>query len=197
MVVFGQTVGYPFVNYDDPEYVYENPHVTRGTNARDIAWAFTATRESNWHPLTWISHQLDWQVYGNWAGGHHLSNVLLHALTSLLLFVALERMTGRLWPSALVAALFAVHPLRVESAAWVAERKDVFSGLFFVVTLAAYTGYVRHSFSWARYLAVLGLYALGLMCKPMLVTVPFVLLLLDYWPLGRLAGVSRLALRRV
>ncbi len=187
-IVFGQTVGYPFVSYDDPEYVYENPHVTCGLNIHDIAWAFTASRESNWHPLTWISHQLDWQIYGNWAGGHHLGNVLLHCLTAVLLFLVLQRMSGRLWRSALVAALFALHPLRVESVAWVAERKDVLCGLFFVLTLAAYAGYVRRPFSLARYLAVLGPYALGLMCKPMLLTVPFVLLLLDYWPLGRLAG---------
>ena len=139
-------------------------------------------------PVTWISHMLDCQLYGLNAGGHHLTNVLLHAATAVLLFLVLRRMTGRLWPSALVAAVFAIHPLRVESVAWVTERKDVLSGLFFVLTLGAYVGYVRRRFSFVRYLTVMVLFALGLMAKPMLVTLPFVLLLLDYWPLGRLTA---------
>ncbi|MHB8909941.1 MAG: tetratricopeptide repeat protein [Syntrophales bacterium] len=185
-LVFGQTIGHEFVNYDDAEYVYENPHVSHGLTGRGIAWAFTTTHFSNWHPLTWISHMLDCQIYGLHAGGHHLTNVLLHATATILLFLVLWRMTGYLWRSAFVAVVFAVHPLRAESVAWVAERKDVLSGLFFMLTLWAYVGYSRRSFSTIRYLMVVVLFALGLMAKPMLVTLPFVLLLLDYWPLGRL-----------
>jgi tetratricopeptide (TPR) repeat protein len=184
-VVFGQTVQHEFVNYDDPQYVYDNPMVARGVTAAGIPWAFQS-HASNWHPLTWLSHMLDCQLYGlKHPGGHHLTNVLLHAITAILLFLVLRKMTGDLWPSAFVAALFAIHPLHVESVAWVAERKDVLSGLFFVLTLGAYVGYVRHWFSLLRYLLMLGLFALGLLCKPTLVTLPFVLLLLDYWPLGR------------
>ena len=155
--------------------------------AEGIAWAFTSTHASNWHPLTWLSHMLDCQLYGSHAGGHHLTNVALHALTAVVLFLVLWRMTFNLWPSAFVAAVFAIHPLRVESVAWVAERKDVLSGLFFMLTLWAYLGYVRHAFSLGRYLSVIILFGLGLMSKPMLVTLPFVLLLLDYWPLGRIS----------
>jgi protein O-mannosyl-transferase len=190
VLVFGQTIRYDFVNYDDQQYVYENPHVTSGLTAEGIAWAFTSGHASNWHPLTWFSHMLDCQLYGIAPGGHHLTNFLLHATTAILLFLVLRRMTGDLWPSAFVAAVFAIHPLRVESVAWVSERKDILCGLFFMLTLWAYLGYVRHSFSPARYLAVIVLFALGLMAKPMLVTLPFVLLLLDYWPLGRMSLTS-------
>ena len=185
-IIYSPTLRFAFVNYDDPTYVYANPHVSQGLRLENIAWAFTHGYGSNWHPLTWISHMLDCQWYRLWPGGHHLTNVLLHAATAIGLFLVACRMTGRLWTSAFAAALFAVHPLRVESVAWVAERKDVLSGLFFVLTLAAYAEYVRHPFSWARYAAVVVLYALGLMAKPMLVTLPLILLLLDYWPLGRL-----------
>ena len=188
--VFGQTIRHGFVNYDDGPYVVENPQVTRGLSADGIAWAFTHSHASNWHPLTWISHMLDCRLYGLEPGGHHLTNVLLHAATAILLFLVLLEMTGEVWPSALTAAVFAVHPLRAESVAWVAERKDVLSGLLFVATLAAYAGYVRRPFSLARYLAVVVLYVLGLMAKPMLVTLPLVLLLLDGWPLGRLHGAT-------
>ncbi len=194
-LVFGQTVGYEFVNYDDNSYVYENPQVAQGLSARSIVWAFTSFHFSNWHPLTSLSHMLDCQLYGLQAGGHHLTSVLLHAGVAILLFLLLLRITGDLWPSAIVAAVFAIHPLRVESVAWVAERKDVLSGLFFMLTLWAYAGYARRPFSLGRYLTVVLLFALGLMAKPMLVTLPFVLLLLDYWPLRRiglpLAGISR------
>ena len=188
VLVFGQTVRHEFINFDDNNYVYENPQVTHGLTAQGIAWAFTHVHASNWHPLTWLSHMLDCQLYGLKPWGHHLTNVLLHAATAILLFLVLRRMTGDLWPSAFVAAVFAIHPLRAESVAWVAERKDVLSGLFFMLTLWAYVGYVRHPFSLARYLTVMVLFALGLMAKPMLVTLPFVLLLLDYWPLGRMAS---------
>ena len=184
-LVFGQTVRHEFVNFDDDGYVYGNLHVRQGVTPHGLVWAFTAFDTANWHPLTWLSHMLDVQFYGLWAGGHHLTNVLLHALSVIVLFLVLRRMTGRLWPSAVVAALFAIHPLHVESVAWVAERKDVLSGLFFVLTLAAYLGYVRRPFSVLRYLLVVVCFSLGLMSKPMLVTLPLVLLLLDYWPLGR------------
>jgi Tfp pilus assembly protein PilF len=187
-IVFGQTVGYDFVNFDDNAYVYENPQVTQGLTSASVAWAMTTSHATNWHPLTWFSHILDCQFYGLWAGGHHLTSVVLHAATAILLFLVLWRMTGDLWPSAFVAAVFAIHPLRVESVAWVAERKDVLSGLFFMLTLGAYVHYVRRPFSWVRYLMVVVLFALGLMAKPTLVTLPFVLLLLDYWPLGRMTA---------
>jgi hypothetical protein len=143
ILIFGRTAGHEFVNYDDPEYVYENPQVAGGLTARGTVWAFTAGYAGNWHPLTWISHMLDCQIYGLHAGGHHLTSVLLHASAAILLFLVLWRMTGFLWRSAFVAAVFAVHPLRAESVAWVAERKDVLSGLFFMLTLWAYVGYTR------------------------------------------------------
>jgi tetratricopeptide (TPR) repeat protein len=185
-MVFGQSIGHDFTDCDDPDYVSENPHVAHGVTAEGIAWAFTQRHAGNWHPLTWLSHMVDCELYGlRHPGGHHLTNVLLHAATTILLFLVLRQMTGDLWPSSLAAALFAVHPLHVESVAWVAERKDVLSGLFFVLTLAAYVGYARCPFSALRYLTVSVLFALGLLCKPMLVTLPFVLLLLDFWPLGR------------
>jgi len=190
-LVFGPTVGHDFINLDDDVCVYENPWITHGLTADGVRWAFTSRLVGNWDPLTWISHMLDWQLYGQNAGGHHLTNVLLHAATVVLLFLVLRRMSGRPWPSALAAALFAIHPLRVESVAWVTERKDVLSGLFFVLTLLAYAGYVRRRSVPARslaYLATLVFFALGLMSKPMLVTLPCVLLLLDYWPLKRLGS---------
>ncbi len=198
--VFGQTVRFQFVNFDDCQYVYHNKHVQDGLTRGAIAWAFSQFYASNWHPLTWLSHMLDWECYGLWPGGHHLTNVLLHALTVVLLFLVLRQMTGRLWPSALAAAIFALHPLRVESVAWVSERKDVLSGLFFMLTLWAYVRYVRRPFSLGRYLAVAAFFALGLMAKPMLVTLPAVLLLLDYWPLeraGKSASWPRLVLEKL
>ncbi len=186
-IVFGQTLGHDFINYDDPRYVYENTNITSGLNTASIAWAFTHIHSMNWHPVTTISLMLDCQLYGLKAGGHHFTNVLLHTVAAILLFLALQCMTGALWRSAFVAAVFAIHPLRVESVAWVAERKDVLSGVFFMVTLLAYVQYARAP-SIGRYLAVALAFALGLMSKPMLVTLPFVLLLLDYWPLGRIRG---------
>ncbi|PYL26294.1 MAG: hypothetical protein DMF37_02675, partial [Verrucomicrobia bacterium] len=146
-----------------------------------IGWAFTHIHSENWHPLTTISHMLDCQLYGLKAGWHHFTNVLLHTIAAILLFIALRQMTGALWRSAFVAAVFAIHPLRVESVAWIAERKDVLSGVFFMLTLLAYVHYVRAP-SIRRYLFVAVVFAFGLMSKPMLVTLPFVLLLLDYWP---------------
>ena len=185
-IVFDQTLHHEFVNYDDELYVIDNPQVARGITARGIVWAFTESHASNWHPLTWLSHMLDCQVYGvAQPGGHHLTSVLLHAVTAILLLLVLVQMTGDVWPGAVASALFALHPLHVESVAWVAERKDVLSGLFFVLSLAAYVRYVRRPFSLPRYVLVLGCFTLGLLSKPMLVTLPFVLLLLDYWPLRR------------
>jgi tetratricopeptide (TPR) repeat protein len=189
LLVFAPTLRCGFVNFDDDRYVYDNPQVAAGLTAHGTAWAFTHVHSANWHPLTTLSHMLDCQLFGlEHPGGHHFTNVLLHAATSVLLFLLLLTLTGRLWPSALVAALFAWHPLRVESVAWVAERKDVLSGLFFVLTLAAYAGYAARPFRATRYLLLLFVYALGLMTKPMLVSVPLVLLLLDYWPLRRTPG---------
>jgi tetratricopeptide (TPR) repeat protein len=192
-LVFGQTLWHDFINYDDPRYVYENTKITGGLSISGIAWAFTHIHSLNWHPLTTISHMLDCQLYGLKAGWHHFTNVLLHTLAAMLLFLALQQMTGgpsrtgSIWRSAFVAAVFAIHPLRVESVAWIAERKDVLSGVFFMLTLLAYTYYVRLP-QIRGYLLVVFLFACGLMCKPMLVTLPFVLLLLDYWPLDRIKG---------
>lgn len=186
-VVFGRTRHYGFVNFDDDDYVYGNPEVARGLTWRGIAWAFTHIHSNNWHPLTWISHMLDCQLYGLNPAGPHLTNVLLHTVSAILLYLVLRRMTGFQWRSAFVAAVFAVHPLRVESVAWVSERKDVLSGFFFMLTVAAYVRYARRPFSLVRYGLVWLLFALGLMCKPMLMSVPLVLLLLDYWPLNRSA----------
>lgn len=186
--VFGPTVNHPFVNFDDDVYVYDNALITRGFTSQGLSQAFTSVHASNWHPLTTISHLLDVQFYGPKAGGHHATNVVLHAAAAICLFLALRTLTGALWRSAFVAALFAVHPLRVESVAWIAERKDVLSGLCFALTLWAYARYVQQPKSAARYLLVVLGCALGLLSKPMLVTLPFVLLLLDFWPLRRIGG---------
>lgn len=188
--VFGQTLAYDFVNFDDHIYVYDTPEITRGMSANGVVAAFTRPHAHNWHPLTTISHMLDCQFYRLRAGGHHFTNVVLHTITVLLLYRVLRQMTGgssqtgNIWQSGVVAALFAIHPLHVESVAWVSERKDVLSGLFFVLMLGAYVRYARAP-SIGRYLAVAVLFAAGLMSKSMLVTAPFVLLLLDYWPLSR------------
>jgi protein O-mannosyl-transferase len=186
-LVFGQTLWHDFVNYDDPRYVYENTKITDGLSISGIAWAFTHIHSMNWHPLTTISHMFDCQSYGLKAGGHHFTNVLLHIVAVILLFLGLRQMTGAFWRSAFVAAVFAIHPLRVESVAWIAERKDVLSGVFFMLTLLTYVYYVRLP-RIGRYLVVVCVFACGLMSKPMLVTLPFVLLLLDYWPLDRIKG---------
>jgi tetratricopeptide (TPR) repeat protein len=184
LAIYWQVRNYPFVNYDDRTYVTENQHVQDGLTLKGIAWCFTAVHSSNWHPLTWLSHMLDCQLYGMNPGWHHLINVLFHILNTLLLFLVLKRMTGNFWQSSFVAAMFALHPLHVESVAWVAERKDVLSTFFWMMTLWSYTRYVERS-KFDRYLLVLLCFILGLMAKPMLVTLPFVLLLLDYWPLNR------------
>jgi protein O-mannosyl-transferase len=208
-----------FIQLDDPDYVTSNPYVRTGLTPAGIQWAFTQSHSSNWHPLTWITHMLDCQLFGlNNPGGHHLVNVGLHIANTLLLFLLLQRLTGKRWPSAFVAALFALHPLHVESVAWVAERKDVLSTFFFLLTLFAYAAYAARkenrglkmagassfilhppSSTTPRpalwYVLALLLFALGLMSKPMLVTLPCVLLLLDYWPLRRFGFSTLPALR--
>jgi tetratricopeptide (TPR) repeat protein len=188
---FGQTVWHHFVNYDDGMYVYQNPDVLRGPTRKGLLWSFTSATIGHWHPVTWWSHMLDCRLFGLWAGGHHLTNVLLHGSVAILLFLTLHQMTGSLLRSGFVAALFAVHPLRVESVAWISERKDVLSGIFFMLALLAYGRYARGPRHAVDYLLVLIFFALGLMSKGMLVTLPFVLLLLDYWPLERFRGQSR------
>ncbi|MGH8093069.1 MAG: tetratricopeptide repeat protein [Chthoniobacterales bacterium] len=195
-IVFGQTLTHQFINYDDPEYVADNPMVTGGLSIRGIAWAFTHSHSSNWHPLTWVSHMLDCQLFGLNPAGHHFTSVLLHTAAVILLFLLLREMTGALWRSAFVAAVFAIHPLRVESVAWVAERKDVLSGVFFMLTLAAYVYYSRKP-SLSRFLAVSMFFVFGLMSKPMLVTLPCVLLLLDYWPLNRKSDWRKLVAEKI
>jgi tetratricopeptide (TPR) repeat protein len=177
-------LGYDFVNFDDPDYVTRNVYVTRGLSPEGARWAFTTFSVSNWHPLTWLSLQLDATLWGTNAGGYHLTNLLLHAANAALLFLALRALTGAFWRSAAVALLFAVHPLRAESVAWVSERKDVLSAFFGFLALWAYAGHVTAP-SIPRYVAVLGLFVLSLLAKPMLVTLPCLLLVLDWWPLGR------------
>jgi tetratricopeptide (TPR) repeat protein len=185
--IYGQVARNQFVSLDDDVYVLANKIVARGLSRDGLVWAFTHFHAANWHPLTWLSHMLDCQLFGatqQAAGAHHLVSVGLHAASAILLFLSLRRMTGALWPSAFVSGLFAVHPLRVESVAWASERKDVLSGFFFMLTLLAYARYAKRPRVGA-YLCVLGSALLGLLSKPMLVTLPFVLLLLDFWPLHR------------
>jgi hypothetical protein len=189
LVVYSPVRDYPFVNYDDNTYVTDNPHVQSGLSWSTIGWALTATEADNWHPLTWLSHALDCELFGLDAGWHHITSVLLHLLNVLLLFLLLMKVTGAAGRSFLVAGLFALHPFNVDSVAWIAERKNVLSTLFLLLTLAAYSWYARKS-GVRRYVLVAALFALGLAAKPMLVTLPFALLLLDYWPLRRVAGWS-------
>jgi len=187
--VYFPVLRHPFLNYDDDVYVTANPYVNTGLNWQNLKWASTALATGNWFPLTWVSHQLDSQIFGLYAGGHHFTNLLLHIVNAVLLFWLLERATGARWRSAIVAALFALHPLNVESVAWVAERKNLLCTFFFLLTLAVYGWYVRNP-QVKRYLWVVALFALGLASKPMIITLPFVLLLIDYWPLRRIEGRS-------
>src|SRR5579863_1250870 len=186
-VVYSRATRNPFLHVDDQNYVTGNPHVQAGLAWQTFTWALTATDAENWHPLTWLSHALDCQLFGLNPAGHHATNILLHALNATLLFLLLLRATGAQGRSLLVAALFALHPINVESVAWIAERKNVLSTLFFLLTLAAYGWYARKP-ELKRYLTVVALFALGLAAKPMVITLPFVLLLLDYWPLERIRG---------
>ena len=184
--VYGQVGGFGFVNFDDGRYVYQNPHVRAGLTWDGVRWAFTAFDASNWHPLTWLSHMLDVQLFGVEPGWHHLVNVLLHAVDTVLLFLLLETATGKPWRSAAVAALFAAHPLHVESVAWIAERKDVLSTAFGLLAMLAYVRWTRRRDA-GGYLLIVAAFVLSLLSKPMLVTLPLLLLLLDIWPLRRLS----------
>ncbi len=200
LAVYWPATEHEFIVFDDQQYVTDNAHVQAGLTWGGVVWAFTNIEAANWHPLTWLSHMLDCNLFGLYAGGHHLINVLFHIANSLLLFVLLHRMTGARWRSAFVAAFFAWHPLHVESVAWASERKDVLSTFFWLLTLMAYARYaenrkqkaeaggssINHQPSTPSYLLALFFFACGLMSKPMVVTLPFVLLLLDYWPLNRL-----------
>ena len=184
LAVFGQVREHEFVGFDDYVYIVQNSNLRDGLSASGLLGAFRP-HFSNWIPLTALSYQLDYTLYGLEPAGYHATNLLLHTLSAVLLFLAFARMTGEVWRSGFVAAVFAIHPLHVESVAWVSERKDVLSGLFLMLTLHAYIRYRERPSSRGRYLAAIAFLALGLLAKPMLVTLPFVLLLLDYWPLGR------------
>jgi len=184
VLIYAPVRSYDFVSWDDPLYVRDNLEVSQGLTWHGALWAFTTGHSANWHPLTWLSHMLDVEFFGASPGPQHVTNVLIHIINSLLLFGVLRRLTGNIGASAFVAALFAVHPMHVESVAWVSERKDVLSTMFALLTIWEYTGYVRRPGA-GRYLAVVALFAFALMSKPMVVTLPFVLLLLDVWPLQR------------
>jgi len=194
--IYSPVRNHSFVKYDDDKYVTENPNVNTGLSLKNIKWAFTTNYASNWHPLTWLSHMLDCEIFGLNAGLHHLVNLAIHIANTLLLFIIFNRMTRKFWPSAFIAALFAIHPLHVESVAWVAERKDVLSTLFWLLTMWAYAEYVRKP-KVTKYLLTFSFFALGLMTKPMLVTLPVVLLILDYWPLQRTKQFKRVALEKL
>ena len=185
------TAFHAFIDYDDPDYVFDNPHVVSGLSLKNLLWAFTTGYAANWHPLTWISHMADCQFFGVAAGPQHVVNALLHAANAAILCFALWRMTACLWRSALVAGLFAFHPVHVESVAWIAERKDLLSTFFWLLTIVAYKAWAARPDA-RRYLLVALCFTLGLMSKPMVVTLPAVLLLLDYWPLGRLQSFREL-----
>jgi hypothetical protein len=184
IVPYQQVINFDFVDFDDQDYVTENRQVQKGLTVEGIIWAFTSFHSANWHPITWFSHMLDCELYGLNPDGHHWTNVQFHIANTLLLFFILFKMTGAIWQSAFVASLFALHPLHVESVAWVAERKDVLSTFFWLLTMSAYLRYVEKP-ALIRYFMILLFFVLGLMSKPMLVTLPFVLLLLDFWPLKR------------
>ncbi len=196
LAVYWQTGNYDFVDFDDDVYVFRNPYVRAGLTLESIRWAFTATHAANWHPVTWLSHILDVELYGLNPGQHHLSNVIFHIANTLLLFFVFRQMSGKIWQSAFVAALFALHPLHVESVAWVSERKDVLSTFFWLLTMRSYLRFVREP-KFMTYLPVLLFFILGLMSKPMLITLPFVLLLLDCWPLERLSAGRAIILEKI
>ena len=194
-VLYFQVYQFEFIGFDDNYYVYENSNVTSGFSLENIRWAFTKFYAYNWHPLTWISHMLDCQIFGLNPGRHHLINLFFHLANTILLFFVFRNMTGGLWQSAFLSLVFAIHPLNVESVAWISERKNVLSTLFFIMTLLAYIQYARQPAVW-RYLLTIGLLILGLLSKPMLVTLPCVLLLLDYWPLDRFKSKSLFILKK-
>jgi len=196
VLLYVRVVTHEFVDFDDDVYITENYWVRQGLTVEGALWAFTTFHGANWHPLTWLSHMTDVSLFGLAPAGHHLMNAVFHAANAVLLFWVMRRLTGCLWRSALVAALFAWHPLHVESVAWAAERKDTLSTLFWLLTMLAYAGYCRRA-GGLRYAAVLGAFTLGLLAKTMLITLPCVLLLLDYWPLGRLERDGRMDWPRV
>src|ERR1700730_1982014 len=183
--VFWQVRTFSFINFDDPEYVYEVPEINSGLSLHNVGWTFTHWPSTNWFPLKNISHMFEFQFFGSNPGVFHLTNVTLHTIAAIFLFIVFRKLTGSVWRSAFVAAIFAIHPLRAESVVWIEERKDVLSGVFFMLTLLAYLLYTRKR-SVARYVTMSILFAAGLLSKPMLVTTPFVLLLLDYWPLANM-----------
>jgi tetratricopeptide (TPR) repeat protein len=193
LIVYGQAAGFNFINYDDNSYVTQNPQVTGGVTLPGIVWALTTIDYFYWQPVTWLSHMLDCQVFGVRPGWHHLVNILFHILNSILVFLVFRKMTGAFYRSAILAALFALHPLRLESVVWIAERKDVLSTFFLLVMLSAYLRFVERP-SESRYFAVVAAFALGLMSKPMLITAPVLLLILDWWPLRRRAFAEKLPL---
>lgn len=195
LIAYARIVGNGFINLDDAAYITGNPQVQSGLSWPGVRWAFTTGHSANWHPLTWLSHMLDCQLWGLNPAGHHLTSVTLHATNAVLVFLFLERATESVWPSAFVAAVLALHPLHVESVAWAAERKDVLSGLLWILTMIAWVSWVKRPTAW-RYAVVMVAYALGLMAKPMLVTLPLVLLLLDIWPLRRI-GSAPFAMNRL
>ena len=184
LLLYGPVTHHEFLLFDDSQYVTRNSHVSTGLNLGNVVWAFTTFHEANWHPLTWISHMADCQLFSLSSGPHHFVNVALHAVNVLLLFLLLQRATGAVWRSFLVAALFAVHPLNVETVAWVAQRKSLLCTLFSLLTIAAYGWYARGP-DWKKYMVAVAAFALALLSKPMAVSLPLVLLLLDYWPLER------------
>src|SRR5687768_1526111 len=184
LIIYFPVRQFEFVNYDDYAYVVENPHVASGLSASNARWAFTAFEAGNWHPLTWLSHMIDCELFGLEPAGHHLTNLAIHTLNAVLVFIVLLEMTSQLWWSYFVALLFALHPLNVESVAWIAERKNVLSTLFSLLAIWAYARFAARR-DWKTYLLVAAFLSFGLLSKPMVVTLPFVLLVLDYWPLGR------------
>jgi len=202
MAPYGQVGNYEFLEYDDNDYITENYSIKSGLSLQNVLWAFTTGHSANWHPLTWISHMLDIQLFGMNAGYHHLTNLFFHIVNTLLWFFLFNRMTQKPWQSAFIAALFGIHPLHVGSVAWISERKDVLSTLFWILTMFSYVRYQEKP-SMDRYMVVLLLFVFGLMTKPMLVTLPFVLILIDYWPLKRFekgwanAGTIRILLEKI
>jgi protein O-mannosyl-transferase len=189
LAIYNPVNGHPFVNYDDDRYVVDNVHVHAGLSWDTVSWAFTTTEQANWHPLTWLSHVVDYELFHANPAGHHFTSLMIHALNASLLFLLLAYSTRRTGPSLFIAALFALHPINVESVAWIAERKNVLSTFFFFLGLGAYGWYAMQP-NWRRYLLVFILFAMGLMAKPMVITFPCVLLLLDFWPLQRIGKIS-------
>src|SRR6185312_6570471 len=187
LLVFWPVLDCGFLNYDDDGYVTANAHVQSGLSAGNIAWTFRTIETANWHPVTWLSLMLDSQLFGSDAMGFHRTNLIIHVAVVILLFLFLEQVSGARWQSAFIAMLFGLHPLHVESVAWISERKDVLSAFFFMLTLLAYARFARKKSIAGYWLAIL-FFTLGLMSKPMLVTLPFILLLLDFWPLNRIGN---------